>query len=55
MKFTVNVRRDAENFDEKSISMEVYGKELDEVLNAAKAILMYADVNASVFIKRIKE
>lgn len=55
MKFHVNVYRDATNYDEESIRMDVNGDELDEALTAVKMILLHAEVDASVFIKRVKE
>lgn len=55
MKFHVSVYRDATNYDEESIRMDIDGDELDEALTAVKMILLHAEVNASIFIKRNSE
>ena len=55
MKFYVSIKRDADNYDEKSVRMDVCEKELDDVMTTAKTILLNANENASVFIKREAE
>ena len=55
MMLKMSIKRDAENYDEKSIFLEISENEIDDALTAAKAVLLYAEECASVYIKRVKE